>query len=641
MKLPQSPGGYETWLVDIEVFSNKFVAIFHDGDVWKMFEHHQIADMVKFLDDKNKVLVGYNNFSYDSIVLKFLCRCPGVSTQVIKQLNDAIIVPRNDKERDDVFKGKYSEAPWQYDIDVFQLLNGKGSLKEYQAKSGFDNVAETPVDFNKPCPESQWPEVIRYCTNDVKATKEALLANWDKVLLREELKNQFDLMPMVYAMSEQGVAQHTFLTLHRQRTGEKSAQVREKANSIDRHSSTEMLLSDIIFDSVTFNDASLHDLLTRFKAGKIVLDNEGSLKLNVDGFIGKFDYACVQFNLGVGGIHTNDKHLITQSDDTTMIVDLDVASYYPSLIIEGGLYPPQLGPGFVEDMRNVTTMRLRAKRNGEKRKADALKIVVNATYGKLNDKYSPLRSPIDAMRVTINGQLYLLMLVEALYTAGATILSCNTDGVTISWTRDKEAELADIIATWQSTTKMNLERADYKYIWRRDVNNYLIVTVDGKIKSKGCFNENGGKADGIIIKEAAEEYLVNGIEPCVTIGACNDIKKFLFYLKTKNGANMMYSEQELGKIVRWYISADKTQSIKRLNPATKCRKANVANVPNSEGAVLALDLSTINLNEHPIDKSTYEKMTWNLLQSIGIAKPCPSPRQSTTTTSEQSAEDFE
>ena len=49
---------------------------------------------------------------------------------------------------------------------------------------------------------------------------------------------------------------------------------------------------------------------------------------------------------GLGGIHGSVESMVVESDDTHVIVDLDVSSYYPNLAIANGFFPYHLGKEF-------------------------------------------------------------------------------------------------------------------------------------------------------------------------------------------------------------------------------------------------------------------------------------------------------
>lgn len=618
MRLPDAPGGKKTWIVDIEVFPNYFYAAFHNGERWKEYDHTTLDKLSSDLHNTDLVLAGFNNFAYDDLILAFIAADPTCSARKIYETSRDLI-KNKDRLREQIFAWQYADRPWGYSIDVFSLLNNKGSLKEWACRIGSPLVAETPVDFESDLPDDRIEDVKSYCKNDVQVTKQLLLQNWNRVTLRKTLADKFQLCGRVYCMSEQSVAQHTFLTLHRHRTGQKSADVRAAANASEDNLRTDFPLSDIVAPLVEFKSDAFKSFFESYNKGVIRLDKSWLIE-GVTGLSG-VNLADAKFAMGVGGIHTIDGPAYFEADDEMMMVDLDVASYYPSLIIELGLFPAHMGPGFVDDMRRLRDMRLTAKRGGDKNTADALKIVINATFGKLNDQYSPIRSVPNAHRVTVNGQLYLLMLVEALHAVGCEILSANTDGVTIRLKRSNADVMRGVCRAWSEKTKMELEEVEYARIFRRDVNNYIAVTVSGKIKYKGATNADSGKADLGIIKEACERYLLEEVPPSVSIQAAidnNEWQKFISYLSVKNGGHLEYKGEDIGRRCRWIHTTDGSP-LHRRNPPTEKRKEILALVPNCEAIEIFNDATgRINLSKMKLDFSFYEKRAWDLIDSMGV-----------------------
>jgi len=615
MRLPFAPVGRKLWVYDIEVFPNHFLATFYNGDTWRVYDETMIVDMVSDLDTKTLVLAGYNNFDYDDIIIKVLCMHPNMTTRNIYDMSKTLITDKSDTVKDRIFKVKYADPTWNYSIDVFQLLNGKTSLKEQECRIGFPVVIESPHDFDKDLPAEAREEVQQYCRNDVEATAALLIKHWDRVVLRSELDKQYQLGKRVYCLSEQGVAQTTFLTLHRRRTNENTQTCREAAAANPDNLKTEWSLSDIINQKVSYTDPVLQDLLFRMRLGSVV-GNEDRSKWGIhisDESTVTFDN--VQYQIGVGGLHSVDGPLIISGNDEWAIVDMDVASYYPSIIINDKLYPKHIGPEFTSDMMMLRDRRLTAKRSGDKKTADALKIVINATFGKLNDKYSPLRSVPDAMRVTINGQLYLLMLIERAVNLGAKILSANTDGVTVYVRRCDIDALKSTASEWEKRLGFELEYQEYSNIFRRDVNDYMAISTSGKIKYKGAINAESGKGDGVIVKKAAERFLIDGIPPDVTICEEKNILPFLYYQRTNRGTGLTFADQPLGKSVRWYASTD-GKPIKRINRETAKRKANTTTLPNGDRCNLAMDIRNMSTIPNNIDYEHYEKAAWAIIDKF-------------------------
>ena len=623
-----TPDGIQILVYDIEVFPNFFLASFYDGTKkgWTQFREHQIHDLVSFLRNKDMVLAGYNNFGYDDVIMKWLCANADATTKDIYALSKSIIT--DGRGNNAIFRIQYSPAPWAYSLDVFQYFNKRGSLKEWECKEQLPRVVESPCDFDKPLPAAEIPKIIDYCRNDVQATYHLLKKNMHLVKVRHDLDEIYGLGNRVYVVGDAGVAQMVFMSLHSERSGEWITKTREKAAHNPDNKAREWAMTALVSKRVKYVSAPFKQMLREFLATSATGDKTGT-KWSLDSVYKKsITLADREYQLGVGGLHTVDGPGVFRSTKTHAIIDLDVASYYPSLIIEEGLYPAHLGPAFVEDMRKLRDSRIEAKHGEKAAKArgdeaeqkrckginEALKIVINSTFGKLNDAYSPLRSIPDAMRVTVNGQLMLLMLIEKLGLAKMVILSANTDGVTIFMSRKSRVDLDRVKKEWETATGHELEEAEYSIYARRDVNAYLAMKTDGEVKRKGAFTPYPltGKWDGIIVKEAAARYFSKGIDPAVTI---NDPtakpEDFLYYQRVKNGGHIYLGTKIIGRIARWYVATE-GPIMKRQDPNGKRSK-----VPHGESAALAMDVSSWKDFGVPedLDRQHYITEAWRLINS--------------------------
>jgi len=635
---PTPPGGGELWVYDCEVFPNRFMFSAFNGREWVEFNETNLNELAEWIKDKRKVLAGFNNHGYDDVIIGSLAYDGrNRNAAAIYRLSTRIIEPKDQAEKDANFRDRYKGRPWAYSVDVFQLLNAKGSLKEWECRIGFPTVAESPADFKQPLPVAMVESVRQYCRNDVLATAQILLTRWPLVQLRETLATAFGLGTRAYALSEQGLAQATFLALHkehvkqenRRKQSEAEAQgkgaefvpiktssdiVRTKAAAAPENANDRLPLADLISPKVRFATPPFQAFLDRIRAGRLVKGEEKAWAIELDGqpLAETFHLGGCELSLGVGGLHTVDGPGIIAATDDAAIVDLDVTSYYPSLMISEGIYPSQLGEHFIQNMTELRERRVKAKREGDKTTADALKIVLNATFGKLNDNWSPIRSVSNAFRVTINGQLFLMMLIEALAETGFTILSANTDGVTIRAPRHGGVSLAAVMSAWERGTGMQLERTEFAKVCRRDVNNYVALATDGKLKTKGVFNADSGKGDGAVIRKAAIAYLLHGTDPAQTVANETDPTAFLFYQRAKNGGDLWYGETLIGKTARWYASTVAVP-IRRKNP-----NGTFDTIPNGHKATLALTIGGLTVSEMTtLDRAHYIDAAWTMIRETG------------------------
>jgi hypothetical protein len=273
---------------------------------------------------------------------------------------------------------------------------------------------------------------------------------------------------------------------------------------------------------------------------------------------------------------------MAESSQRYFIVEFDVSSFYPAIILNNNLYPQHLGEAFIKVYRQIVNKRLRAKLDNDKVVSDGLKITINGTFGKLGNVYSRMYSPDLLMQVTLTGQLALLMLIESIELANIPVISANTDGVLIKCPVERYEDLKTIVFLWEDKTGFNTEEGRYKAIYSRDVNNYLWLKHDGSIKTKGVYSDKGSALNSPlsknpecqIISDAVQALLAHNVPLRETIYNCTDIRKFVAVRTVKGGAekNGVY----LGKAIRWYYAEGETGTINYVVSGN--------NVPKSEGA---------------------------------------------------------
>ncbi len=229
-----------------------------------------------------------------------------------------------------------------------------------------------------------------------------------------------------------------------------------------------------------------------------------TLNVMVDGY---------RIDFGVGGVHASLSEKVVKANKTYMLRDADVSSMYPNIAIANKIYPEHLGEQFCVIYKDMYEQRKSYAKNTAENAM--LKLALNGTYGKSNDKYSVFFDPKFTMSITINGQLSLLMLADRLLQIPKLkLIQLNTDGLTVAMTRDTEEQYNEICTQWQKDVGLDLEFVDYESMYIRDVNNYIAVYTNGKTKRKGAYqyqdlgwHQNQG---GLVIPMAAEAAMLYG-----------------------------------------------------------------------------------------------------------------------------------
>ena len=247
------------------------------------------------------------------------------------------------------------------------------------------------------------------------------------------------------------------------------------------------------------------------------------------------------------------------------IIDSDVTSYYPAIMINYKVKPEMLEDVFTDIMVNLTEERIKAKKEGDKVKADGLKIVINSTFGKLGFEGYFLYDEQAMFQVTINGQLFLLMLIEMLTCKKFEVISANTDGIITLVPKNRLEEYYSICKEWEAKLDFTLEYTYYSKYVRRDVNNYLAQTTDGKVKSKGAFLQEIDLRKGYdspIIALAIKAYFFDGINVEEFIRKHDDIYDFCISEKMGRQFKAEYDGNLIQKSVRYYVSTNGKKLIK-------------------------------------------------------------------------------
>ena len=290
-----------------------------------------------------------------------------------------------------------------------------------------------------------------------------------------------------------------------------------------------------------------------------------SLNVVVDGF---------EFVFGVGGIHGSLETAIIVAKENESIKDADVASMYPNLAIKNRVYPEHLGEGFCDIYENVYEQR-KGFAKGTPENA-AMKLALNGVYGDSNNQFSPFFDSKYTMTITINGQLSLCLFAERLMQIeGLRIVQVNTDGVTVVIPKDKLGEYDKVCSEWMKITKLDLEFADYSKMFIRDVNNYIALYTNGKVKRKGAYqyedlgwHQNQG---GLVIPKAAEANLLYGTDIAEYIKAHEDEFDFMLRTKVPKSSRLVLEledgyQLELQNTCRYYVCKTGGKLVKLMPP---------------------------------------------------------------------------
>ncbi len=537
------------YVFDVEVFKHDWLIVFKNISTGEYTIIHNDNYAVKQFMTMDKLLVGFNNKHYDNYILKgILC---GADNILLKEINDFII---NGNLGFEHWFLKENQA-WFNSFDIKDDMQNGLSLKAIEGHIGL-NIEESsvPFDIDRSLTPRELEETIKYCKYDVDVTE--YLVKIRKPYLEAKLAlgrlakiEDVRALYMTNAKLTAAFLQAEPKTWDDERNYKYPTNLRKE------------LIPQEVFD---FFD-KMHD--------PEINDKElfsSKLNFNIK------DTPCV---IGFGGIHGAYENYIEEERGNRVIRNYDVASLYPSLMIQCDYISRNIPSS--EIFKKVYHDRLKAKAEGDKKTSDTLKLVLNTTYGAMLNKYNDLYDPLMGRSVCISGQLYLTELVIAYVRACKTIkiINFNTDGVTFSIEEEEMPKIYAINEEWQNRTGFILEEEKIKKIIQKDVNNYIAIPTGhlydkkGKPrwKCKGAYVTYGMSAVGAwninnnytIVKKAIIDYFVKGIPVEETINNCNDILEFQFIAKASSKYSRTYQlvdgkEVPIQKVNRVYASKDKS-----------------------------------------------------------------------------------
>jgi DNA polymerase elongation subunit (family B) len=585
--------------LDVECYIDYFLIYFKSNKKSQYFELHKnskldVAQINKIME--RYTTVGFNSISYDLPMIYYALT--GATNKQLKSFSDNI-VNNNQDEAPWVKLDKYGvKVPKHWDhIDLMGSTHAIGkapirtvSLKMFGARKHTKVLQDLPIEPNSIIKESQHQLLRDYCLNDVNITIEL----WD------EVKDRIKLVT--------GIGNKYGLDL-RSKTDSQIAEslIRKEFNitSFKHEIDYEKIYKYSAPTFIKFKTEELNNFYnlvheTEFKFGE-------NKKIKANNVFPKLNIENVKLNVGIGGLHSNERHrnVIPLYDE--FLLDIDVSSYYPVIIINSGFYPELIGDKFLEWYKGKFVERMIAKKNNDILTSGTIKIILNGSFGKLGSVYSCLFAPNLLIGVTLTGQLSLLMLIEDILLNGFELVSANTDGITVKGKKSKREELEQLLLNWEKITSGELDRTDYKAIYNESVNSYIAI-LDKGIKRKGTYAIAGISKNPVttICNEAVINYITNNIPVETTIlDNKHDITKFLVVRKAIGGG--MWRGEYLGKTIRWYYSFDGDRIT---------QKTNGNQVATSEGAKPLMILHDIAPKD--IDFKYYIDKSYKMLKQLGV-----------------------
>lgn len=468
----------------------------------------------------NYVYVGFNNKLYDNFLIEDILQ--NRPTNYIKLKSDSVIKKRPSQFIDFL------------NLDTKEQMQPGFSVKKFESMSGMMvKESSIPFDYKEEFTIEQILEVCHYNIQDLRATIELYKTRKDYFDGKELLVKEYGTSKTSINYSNGSTAASYLMGRDKLETFEP-----EDPEIYGVPTGVKLFLENALKVS-----PEISHLKTKAEREKAMRKEWTSLVMEAHGMV---------YTWGFGGLHSakgrietnkrGTKKIVYDVVDETDVQQWDSGSHFPNIMLRDNL----LGP-VTNKFINLVTERLKNKALGNPL-AGTQKIIINSVYGLLRLQSSKLYNPKSAIRVNVSGMVAIYNLADKLDLVG-TVYQVNTDGIAFKPHPDVTQETLDIIKQrWEDEFKLELEVSSFKRLIQRDVNNYIAVKQNDKLKLKGGAV---GQANSVDVTKASKptiidhmlvEKLVYG-RPFITTVNEGDFRDYCFTLKS------MKSSTQTGKMV--------------------------------------------------------------------------------------------
>lgn len=450
-------------------------------------------------------------------------------------------------------------------------------------------------------------DTMHYNENDVFIVCEMIRLYINEIRLRYNLSRAYDIDCL--SSSRSNIADTLFIKFYSEFSNLQPYQWRGKKTE-----RTALAFKRVILPFIKFKTKPLQELLAEmnqiilYSIGKKALKEVSNkyphfkyLKTNTESGWFEVTINKLIYTIATGGLHTQDiprelrskmvsnnspsstgeesrvvpidSNWSNLTDDSYIYVHWDIASFYPSIMSVYKVAPKHLNEGvFVKLITWLKDTRVAAKHSKEefidgipkKLLAEALKIVINSIYGKLGFEMGDICDRLAVLKVTINGQLMIMILCEELELNGIEVVSANTDGIVVKLYKTQKDKFNEIADNWKTLTGLDADSEEFICYINRDINNYIVQETNGKITYKGALhpkmyaNDLSKGYDMPVVAQAVSNFFLYDKPVLETLYECRNI---LDFCKTQNVGRQFHVEytegvenKELQRNVRFYVS---------------------------------------------------------------------------------------
>ena len=510
-------------------------------------------------------MVGFNNVGFDYPVLHTLYKMKIATAKALYDKAQGIFESQN-----------LENGRWAHDVKVSDMIvpqidlfrvhhfDNKArmtSLKTLEFNMRSSSVEDLPFPPGTYLRPEEIPVLTKYNRHDVEETAKFLDLSLDKLKFRAELSVKYDRDFMNHNDTKIG---KDYFIMQLEKAGIQCYSYGSTGRTPRQTKRPVIHLKEAILPWLKFEIPEFQRVLDWLRQQSIT-ETKGVF----NGLIARVDN--LDFVFGLGGIHGSVNNKVIHSDDEFAIIDIDVEAYYPSTAIVQKFKPAHYPDKFCQIYADLKAQRQSYKKGTNENAM--LKLAINGVYGDSNQKFSVFYDPLMTMSITLNGQLLLCLLAEWLVLRGlGKIIQVNTDGMTLKVARKDLPEFREVVAHWEKATQLRMEENEYRTMFIRDVNNYVAVYMNGKVKRKGAYEhdlELHQNHSALVIPKVVEKVLIDNAPIRETLVNWPDMMDFMLRTKVPRSSDLLLDDQIIQNNSRYFVSINGGSLIKKMPPLAK------------------------------------------------------------------------
>ena len=339
-------------VLDVECYKDYFMVGVKNIETGKVlnFELYDGVELDRITLDKiirQCQNITFNGTSYDIPMVALALT--GASNKLLKKASDQIIT-RNLR-------------PWQFEkvhgiripeidhIDLIEVAPGQASLKIYAGRIHSAKMQDLPIEPDQSITDELRPIMVSYNNiGDLPATINLYNALRPQIELRERMSAEYGID--LRSKSDAQIAEAVIKSKLEELTGVVPTRPEVPEGTRFKYKVPSFL---------SYTTDTMRDVLEMVRNADFVVTDTGGIKMPEELANAEVRIGDSVFRMGIGGLHSSESSVIHVVDADTLLLDRDVASYYPAIILGQGLYPKHLGPEFLNVYRKIVQERLAAK----------------------------------------------------------------------------------------------------------------------------------------------------------------------------------------------------------------------------------------------------------------------------------------